>query len=67
MTSPDVDSERDFLFQCFEATEDLERHYVLPAFHKQLEGRNGGGDLWRTDGGLYVGMIRPTDSRPSLQ
>ena len=28
-------------------------------FHKTREGRNGGGDPWRTDGKLYVGIIAP--------
>jgi len=27
-------------------------------FHEQLEGRNGGGDRWRTDGRLDVLLLR---------
>jgi hypothetical protein len=57
VTAPDVDAERDYLFECLEKTGDLVRHYVVPGFHKRLEGRNGGGDPWRTDGDLYVGVI----------
>ena len=60
VTAPDVDAERDYLFECLEKTGDLVRHYVLPGFHKRLEGRNGGGDPWRTDGDLYVGVIQLT-------
>ena len=60
MTAPDVDAERDYLFECLEKTSDLVRHYVVPGFHKRLEGPNGGGDPWRTDGDLYVGVIQLT-------
>jgi hypothetical protein len=30
---------------------------VITGFHTQREGRNGGGDVWRTDGDLDVGVI----------
>jgi hypothetical protein len=53
----DVDAERDHLFQDLEATDDLSETYVVDGFHKTLEGRNGGGDRWVTDGKLYVGVI----------
>jgi hypothetical protein len=54
----DVDAERDHLFQDLEKTNDLAEFYVINGFHKVLEGRNGGGDPWHTDGKLYVGVIR---------
>jgi hypothetical protein len=57
VTAPDVDAERDYLFQCLEATHDLSERYIEKGFHKQLSGKNGGGDPWRTDGDLYVGVI----------
>src|SRR5262245_30369011 len=57
VTAADVDAERDYLFQCLEQTGDLAERYVIYGFHKQLEGRNGGGDPWHTDGNLYVGVI----------
>jgi hypothetical protein len=57
VTAPDVDAERDYLFQCLEKSGDLASHDALPDFHKRHEGRNGGGDPWRTDGSLYVGVI----------
>jgi hypothetical protein len=57
VTAADVDAERDYLFECLEKTGDLSDHYVEVGFHKQLEGRNGGGDPWHTDGRLFVGVI----------
>jgi hypothetical protein len=58
-TAPDVDSERDYLFHDLAQTGDLARQYPLDGFHKTREGRNGGGDPWRADGNLYVGVIVP--------
>src|SRR5262245_4281831 len=57
VTAANVDAERDYLFQCLEETGDLSEHYAVDGFHKELEGRNGGGDPWHTDGRLYVGVI----------
>jgi hypothetical protein len=53
----DVDSERDRLFQDLQQTGDLAETYNVDGFHKVREGRNGGGDAWRTDGKLRVGVI----------
>jgi hypothetical protein len=53
----DVDAERDHLFGDLQATGDLSEQYAVPGFHKVLEGRNGGGDPWKTDGKLFVGVI----------
>jgi hypothetical protein len=55
----DVDAERDHLLDTLEKTGDLLEVYRVPAFHKQLEGRNGGGDPWHTDGSLAVGVLKP--------
>ncbi len=57
VTAPDVDTERNYLFECLEKTTELADRSVVPGFHKQLDGFNGGGDPWRTDGDLYVGVI----------
>jgi hypothetical protein len=54
--APDVDAERDRLFHCLEQTGDLSEVYAVDGFHKICEGRNGGGDLWHTDGRLFVGV-----------
>jgi hypothetical protein len=56
--APDVDVERDHLFQTLEATHDLAEQYVEQGFHKILAGKNGGGDPWHTDGDLWVGLIK---------
>lgn len=55
--SPDVDRERDHLAASVEATRELSETFKLSGFHKTLEGRNGGGDPWHTDGDLWVGLI----------
>ncbi len=54
--SPDLDAERDLLVA------DLTK--AIPAqiewfdgFHTQLQGRNGGGDPWRTDGRLAIVIL----------
>jgi hypothetical protein len=57
VTAPDVDSERDYLFRCLTESGDLSEQYFIDDFHKTREGRNGGGDPWRTDGRLEVGVI----------
>lgn len=57
VTAPDVDAERDYLFECLENSGDLAEQFVEAGFHTKLAGRNGGGDPWRTDGSLYIGVI----------
>jgi hypothetical protein len=57
VTAPDIDKERDYLFECLEKTKMLQTHYDVPDFHTHLSGKNGGGDPWETDGELYVGVI----------
>lgn len=56
--APDVDAERDHLFDDLKQTGMLSEDYIEEGFHKKLEGRNGGGDPWYTDGALYVGVIK---------
>jgi hypothetical protein len=58
VTAPDVDAERDYLFHCLEATGDLLEQVISEDFHKVRSGKNGGGDPWKTDGKLYIGVIR---------
>jgi hypothetical protein len=57
VTAENIDAERDYLFKCLAATNDLADEYAVPDFHKQRSGKNGGGDPWTTDGALYVGVI----------
>ncbi len=59
VTGEDVDAERDYLFRCLKATGDLSGESIETGFHKVREGRNGGGDPWRTDGSLWVGVLAP--------
>lgn len=54
--APDVDAERDHLFQNLGETGNLSETYVIDGFHQAHEGRNGGGDPWHTDGRLFVGV-----------
>jgi hypothetical protein len=61
VTAADVDRERDYLFSCLEKTGRLSEHYDEPGFHTTRQGRNGGGDLWQTDGALSVGIISNGD------
>jgi hypothetical protein len=56
-TAPDIDLERDLLFADLKRTGDLSRVEVVRKFHKVLEGRNGEGNPWHTDGDLFVGWI----------
>ncbi len=55
--APDVDAERDHLFHGLEQTGRLSQVYPVKGFHKILEGTNGGGDPWRTNGTLIMGVI----------
>jgi hypothetical protein len=54
----DVDAERDDLFGHLRKTGQLLEE-ELRHFHTVLEGRNGGGDRWFTDGKLAIGIIAP--------
>jgi hypothetical protein len=58
----DVDTERDHLMSNLEQTGDMAEVYPVDGYHTQHEGRNGGGDLWRTDGRLLVGVIRVAEA-----
>jgi hypothetical protein len=66
-TAPDVDTERDKLFDDLKKTGDLAEFTVVSGFHKVREGRNGEGNRWYTDGDLYEGVIHPTGSKTSSE
>jgi hypothetical protein len=53
----DIDTERDHVLATLEQTQELIESYKIRGFHKNLQGRNGGGDPWHTDGDLAVGVI----------
>lgn len=54
----DVDAERDHLLKCLADAGELTAESDVPDFHPVREGRNGGGDLWKTDGRLRVGVLK---------
>jgi hypothetical protein len=54
---PDVDLERDKVINDVKQAGDLSAVYWINGFHKEREGKNGGGDPWHTDGRLAVGVI----------
>lgn len=56
--APDVDTERGRLFDDLESAGELLDVVKIPDFHEVKSGRNGGGDPWRTDGALWVGVVR---------
>jgi hypothetical protein len=58
VTAPNVDTERDYLFDDLKKTGNLSEAYTIPDFHKIHTGKNGGGDPWTTDGALAVGVIK---------
>jgi len=55
--APDVDAERNHLFDDLKNAGVLAEVYAVDNFHTKLQGRNGGGDPWHTDGRLLVGVI----------
>lgn len=55
--APDVDAERDNLMNDIRKAGDLQSETWIDGFHKVMEGKNGGGDRWYTDGRLAVGTI----------
>ena len=55
---PDVDAERDRIANELEKADWAQDVNWIDNFHHRLEGRNGGGDLWRTDGRLAVVVLK---------
>lgn len=56
---PDVDAERDLILTGLKDAGWVQEEYYVDGFHPNREGRNGGGDLWRTDGRLAAIVLRP--------
>ena len=56
---PDVDAERDLIMTGLKKAGWVQREFSVDGFHQNPEGRNGGGDLWRTDGRLGAIVLRP--------
>ena len=55
---PDVDAERDRIAAEVSRAGCAEQTRWIDGFHSVLEGRNGGGDPWRTDGRLEVVALK---------
>jgi LssY C-terminus len=56
--APDVDAERDPISDQLERGNWVHEEYSENGFHQELQGRNGGGDPWHTDGKLMVLVLR---------
>jgi LssY C-terminus len=54
---PDLDAERDRILAELEKAAQTHEVYWMSGFHQQLEGKNGGGDPWHTDGRLAVALL----------
>ena len=54
---PDVDAERDRIITELRKAGQVAEVYWVDHFHRELRGRNGGGDAWRTDGRLGVAVL----------
>jgi hypothetical protein len=61
---PDVDAERDRILSQLREANQTSEVYWAPGFHTELEGKNGGGDPWRTDGRLGVAVLIPHTNAP---
>ncbi len=55
--SPDVDHERDKVINDLNEAKQLAAEYWIVGYHEKLDGRNGGGDAYHTDGRLVVGVL----------
>jgi len=60
----DVDAERDKLLADLERAGRLAGVDWFDGFHAKLQGRNGGGDRWHTDGRLPVGVFKAEAPSP---
>jgi hypothetical protein len=54
---PDVDAERDLIAGDLAKADWSASTRNVPDFHAEHEGRNGGGDPWRTDGRLVIVVL----------
>lgn len=62
---PDVDAERDKIFGDLETAGQVQKIDWKDGFHEELDGRNGGGDPWHTDGRLaVVSLIAGDEAKP---
>jgi hypothetical protein len=62
--SPNIDAERDLLVADLEKAGRVAKTEWIDGFHKELRGRNGGGDPWYTDGKLVAVTLTTIVSKP---
>lgn len=60
--APDVDAERDALMQDLKVANLIVSTYAMDGVGATQDGRNGGGDLYKTDGEAVIGILRPAAS-----
>jgi hypothetical protein len=58
--SADIDAERDLILADLTKANQVLSSRWEDGFHKELQGKNGGGDPWRTDGRLLVVTLAPS-------
>ena len=61
---PDVDAERDRILSGLQKGGQTQEVYWVPGFHTVLQGKNGAGDPWYTDGRLGVAVLVITRTTP---
>lgn len=59
---PNVDAERDLIMAGLKKAGWAQEEFFVDGYQPALEGHNGGGDLWRTDGRLGAVELRPPAS-----
>jgi hypothetical protein len=69
--SPDVDEERDFFIDSLVKVGMLDAIYQVTGVGLTLNGRNGGGDRYFTDGEVHIGVVNrgalPSQEPPDLE
>lgn len=63
--APDIDSERDLLLADLTQATRVIATCWIDGFHRELQGRNGGGDPWHTDGRLAVATLSSSSKPPT--
>ena len=63
---PDVDAERDRIMEEIEPAGWAQDVYYRDGFHKDLQGKNGGGDQWHSDGRMGVAVLKSAAPAPGV-
>ncbi len=65
--SPNVDPERDMILDGLEKIGRLSGVEWIDGFQKSLDGKNGGGDPWHTDGRLGIGILKTASPAAAIK